>query len=430
MRGLVGAIQLTDRQTVVVLGAGVIGIATAYYLAKAGHAVTVIEQREAAGLETSFANGGLVTPSMSDPWASPGAPLMLLKWLGRENSPFLIRPRALPGLTAWGLKFLRQCNNTAWQRNTDIILRLSRFSHACLQDVTSSTDIEYDLNTRGTMHLFRDHFSMEAAQKTARVLAQLGVAHVNLTPKDCVALEPALSGQQDSIHGAIHYPDDDAGDAHKFSQKLAQVCASMGVTFRYGETVQEIETENGAIAVVKTDKARLPARACVVALGNGSARLLRPHSIKLPMYPVKGYSLTIPVDGWNNAPAVPFVDDGRKIGIVRIGDNIRVAGTAEFTGNDKSLNHARLFNLQAYFKALFPDCPNADRGIPWTGLRPTTPDGIPYLGSTPIEGLFINTGHGHLGWTMACGSASLVSDLVSGRTTTDIDLAGLTLDAR
>lgn len=421
---------MTNRRSVIVLGAGVIGVATAYFLARAGHAVTVVEQREAAGLETSFANGGLITPSMSDPWASPGAPLMLLKWIGRENSPFLIRPSALPGLTSWGLKFLGQCTTSAWQRNTATILRLTRFSHACLKEVTAETGIDYCLNSHGTMHLFRDQLSMESAQKVARILGELGVAHDTLTAQDCVALEPALTGQQDGIYGAIHYPDDEAGDAHQFSQRLAQVCERMDVTYRYGETVQQLEIEGGAISAVQTDVARLPADNCVVALGNKSASLLRPHGIKLPIYPVKGYSVTIPVDGWNSAPKVPFVDDGRKIGIVRIGETIRIAGTAEFTGNDTSLNEARLDNLKDYFNSLFPDCPHTDRGRVWTGLRPTTPDGIPYLGATKIGGLFLNTGHGHLGWTMSCGSAKVVSDLVSGNTASEIDLTGLTLDSR
>lgn len=421
---------MADQRSVIVLGAGVVGVASAYYLARAGHTVTVIEQREAAGLETSFANGGLITPSMSDPWASPGAPLMLLKWMGRENSPFLIRPGALPGLTTWGLKFLSQCTLGKWRRNTATILRLSRFSHACLKEVTAETRIDYRLNTRGTMHLFRDQLSMESAQKVARVLGELGVSHNTLNPQECIALEPALAAQQSDISGAIHYAGDEAGDAHQFSQQLAEICANSGVTFRYGETVQKLETEGGSITAVQTDKERLPAQCCVVALGNQSAPLLRPHGIKLSIYPVKGYSVTIPIDGWNGAPKVPFVDDGRKIGVVRIGDNIRIAGTAEFTGNDTSLNASRLENLKAYFTSLFPDCPHISLGRDWAGLRPTTPDGIPYLGSTNIGGLFLNTGHGHLGWTMACGSARVVSDLVSGKTASEIDMTGLTLDGR
>ena len=421
---------MTEQASVVVLGAGVIGIATAYYLARAGHKVTVVEQRESAGFETSFANGGLITPSMSDPWASPGAPLMLLKWIGREKSPFLIRPSALPGLTRWGLKFLGQCNQRAWQRNTETILRLSRFSQACLQEVTEETGLAYNLNSRGTLHLFRDQLSMESAQNVARVLGELGVTHHTLDPSACVELEPALSDQASEIAGAIHYTDDQAGDAHLFCQGLGQVCADMGVAFHYRETIQRLENDGGMFQAVVTDKSRIPASCCVVALGNQSAGLLRPHGIKLPIYPVKGYSVTFPIHGWNSAPNVPFVDDGRKIGIVRIGDNIRVAGTAEFTGYDTSLNASRLDNLRTYFMSLFRDFPHLDSGQDWTGLRPTTPDGVPCLGATNIRGLFLNTGHGHLGWTMSCGSAKLVADLVSGRHDCKIDMSGLSFDRR
>jgi D-amino-acid dehydrogenase len=421
---------MTDQTSVVVLGAGVIGIASAYYLARAGHHVTVVEQHESAGFETSFANGGLITPSMSDPWASPGAPLNLLKWMGRENSPFLIRPSALPGLTRWGLKFLGQCNQRDWERNTETILRLTRFSQACLQEVTEEAGLNYSLNRHGTLHLFRDRLSMESAQKVARVVGELGVSYSALDPSACVALEPALSDQENDITGAIHYPDDEAGDAHLFCQGLGQVCDDMGVVFHYGETIQRLENDGGAFQAVVTDKSRIPASCCVVALGNQSAALLRPHGIRLPIYPVKGYSVTLPIHGWNSAPNVPFVDDGRKIGIVRIGENIRVAGTAEFTGYDTSLNTRRLDNLKTYFMSLFPEFPHLDGGLDWTGLRPTTPDGIPYLGATNIRGLFLNTGHGHLGWTMSCGSAKLVADLVSGRQDSEIDISRLALYGR
>lgn len=421
---------MTEKRSVVVLGAGVIGVTSAYFLALAGHKVTVVEQHESAGLATSFANGGLITPSMSDPWASPGAPLKLLKWMGRENSPFLIRPGALPGLTLWGLKFLGQCNPRAWRHNTETILRLSRFSQACLKEVTAETGLDYCSNSRGTLHLFRDQLSMESAQKVARVLVELGVTHNALDATACIELEPALSGQADAITGAIYYPDDEAGDAHLFSQGLAKACSDMGVQFHYRETIQRLEVDDGVFKAVLTDQSRIPAACCVVALGNQSAGLLQPHRIKLPIYPVKGYSVTFPVQGWSSAPNVPFVDDGRKIGIVRIGENIRVAGTAEFTGYNTTLNASRLDNLKTYFMSLFPDFPHSNSGRDWTGLRPTTPDGIPYLGATDISGLFLNTGHGHLGWTMSCGSAKLVADLVSGHQESKIDLSGLTIGGR
>ena len=420
---------MADARHVVVLGGGVVGVASAWFLSRSGCRVTVVERREAAGLETSFANGGLVTPSMSDPWASPEIPGMILKWIGRENSPFLVRVGALPGLASWGLKFLRQCNQADWRRNTRNILRLSTFSHERLHELVRETGVDFESNPRGTLHLFRDPLSMEKTSRTAEMLRAFGVRSRTLDPAGCATLEPALRHQVDRIAGGIHYPDDEAGDAHLFTQRLAAVCASNGVEFRYGETVRRIEADGGKFSAVRTGAGRLAADACLVALGTESAARLRPLGIRLPIYPVKGYSVTFPVGGWNDAPAVPFADDGHKAGIVRIGDRIRVAGTAEFAGRDRTLNPKRIANLRSLFLSLFPDYPERSGGDAWTGLRPMTPDGLPYLGPTPVEGLFLNTGHGHLGWTMSCGSASIVADLIHGREA-GIDLTGMTLEGR
>ena len=411
------------------LGGGVVGIASAWFLARSGCRVTLVERRDGAGLETSFANGGLVTPSMSDPWASPGLPFLMLKWLGRENAPFLLRPRALPGLFSWGLRFIRECNQDAWRRNTEIILRLCSYSHECLREVVRETGVEYDSNPRGTLRLIRDRLSMEKTTHASEVLRDLGVRATTLDPEGCAELEPALRTQVDQLSGGIHYPDDEAGDAHLFTRRLAGICAALGVEFRYGEAVHAIEVEGGAFVRVRTDAGHVAGDACVVALGNASAALLRPFRMHLPIEPVKGYSITFPVDGWNDAPLVPFADDGHKVGIVRLGDRIRVAGTAEFAGHDTDLNAKRVAHLRDFFLSLFPGYPHRERGEGWTGLRPMTPDGIPYLGRTPVEGLYLNTGHGHLGWTMSCGSASVVADLICGRRP-DIDLEGMTLDGR
>lgn len=420
---------MADARHVVVLGGGVVGVASAWFLARSGCRVTLVERREAAGLETSFANGGLVTPSMSDPWASPEIPGMILKWIGREDSPFLVRVGALPGLAAWGLKFLRQCNQADWRRNTRNILRLSTFSHERLREVVRETGVDYESNPRGTLHLFRDPRSMEKTSRTAEMLRTFGVRSRTLDPAGCAALEPALRHQADGIAGGIHYPDDEAGDAHLFTRRLAAVCASDGVELRYGETVLHVEADGGRFSAVRTSAGRVAADACVVALGVESAARLRPLGVRLPVYPVKGYSVTFPVRGWNDAPVVPFADDGHKAGIVRIGDRIRVAGTAEFAGRDRTLNPKRVANLRNLFLSLFPGYPERSAGEAWTGLRPMTPDGLPYLGPTLVEGLFLNTGHGHLGWTMACGSASIVADLVDGRDP-GIDLAGMTIEGR
>ena len=420
---------MVDAKHVVVLGGGVVGVASAWFLARSGCRVTLLERREAAGLETSFANGGLVTPSMSDPWASPEIPGMILKWIGREDSPFLVRVGALPGLASWGLKFLRQCNQADWRRNTRNILRLSTFSHQCLHALVRETGVDFESNPRGTLHLFRDPRSMEKTNRTAETLRTFGLRSRTLDPAGCVALEPALRHQADRIAGGIHYPDDEAGDAHLFTRRLAAVCASNGVELRYGETVRSIEVDGGRFSAVRTNAGRVDADACLVALGAESAACLGPLGIRLPIYPVKGYSVTFPVGGWNDAPAAPIADDGHKAGIVRIGDRIRVAGTAEFAGRDRTLNPKRVANLRNLFLSLFPGYPERSAGEAWTGLRPMTPDGLPYLGRTPVEGLFLNTGHGHLGWTMACGSASIVADLIRGRDA-GIDLSGMTLEGR
>ena len=414
---------------VVVLGGGVVGVAAAWFLSRNGCRVTIVESREGAGLGTSFANGGLITPSMADPWASPGIPWLILKWLGRENAPFLVRIGALPGLVSWGVEFLRQCNRADWRRNTENILRLCTYSHERLREVVRETGVDYESNPRGTLHLFRDRRSIEQTSRTAEMLKELGVPSRPLDPSGCVELEPALRSQIDRIAGGIHYPGDEAGDAHLFSRRLAEACASEGAELRYGESVEAIEVAGGTFSGVRTSAGRVDADACVVALGTGSAALLRPLGIRLPIYPVKGYSLTFPVGGWNDAPVVPFADDGHKAGIVRIGDRIRVAGTAEFAGHDTTLTPRRIDGLRTFFLSLFPDYPDRSAGEAWTGLRPMTPDGLPYLGPTPVKGLYLDTGHGHLGWTMSCGSASLVADLVCGKRP-GIDLSGMTLEGR
>ena len=414
---------------VAVLGGGVIGVTSAWYLARNGCRVTLIERQHATGLETSFANGGLVTPSMSEPWASPDIPMLMLKWIGRETSPFLVRLRAVPGLASWGIKFLAQCKEERWRRNTGNVLRLCAFSHECLHALGRETDVDYRSNPRGTLRLLRDRVSLEKSNRTAEMLRNLGVRSRTLDPAGCVALEPALHDQIDRFAGGIHYPDDEAGDAHLFTQRLAGVCASAGVEFLHGESVQAIEVDAGKFNRIRTDKRCVEADACVVSLGTESAAPLRPLGVRLPIYPVKGYSITFPVGNWNGAPVVPFADDGRKMGIVRIGDRIRVAGTAEFAGRDKTPTPKRIGHMRDYFLTLFPDYPDAMAGAGWAGLRPMTPDGCPYLGPTPIEGLYLNTGHGHLGWTMACGSARIVADQICGRDP-GIDMTGLTLQDR
>ena len=414
-------------QRVLILGGGIIGVTSAYYLNRRGFHVTLVERRPKVGLETSFANGSLITPSMSDPWAAPGLPWKILKWIGREDSPFLLRARALPGLLSWGLRFLRCCDEATWRRNTGTIFRIARHSQEALRALSEETGIRYDLSRRGTLRLFRDSLSMENTKRSAEVVGAHGVSYTPLDRDACLHLEPALAPRIEQISGGIHFPEDDSGDAFKFAQALAELCREQGVEFRYGVTVRRLETAGGSISGVTTDGETLTADRYLVALGNGSAPLLRSLGIRLPIYPVKGYSATLTTEGWNNAPRVPMVDDGRKIGIVPLGDRLRVAGTAEFAGYDTALNPRRGASLIENMRELFPDCPNQESAQHWTGLRPTTPDGIPILGATPYGNLYVNSGHGHLGWTLSCGSAEALADLMIGRTP-GFELDGMTLD--
>jgi D-amino-acid dehydrogenase len=411
---------------VLILGGGVIGTTSAYFLARRGWQVTVVERQSGVGRETSFANGSLVTPSMSDPWAAPDLPWKLLKWMGREDSPFLVRPGAIPGMLSWGLQFLRNCNPGRWQRNTEIIFRMARYSQEVLRDVTAETGVAYDRASLGTLRLFRDEAALAAAKRSAADVGKVGISYRLLDADQCVLLEPALASARKKIAGGIHFPDDESGDAFKFTSALAEICRDAGVDFRFGVRIEAIDTAGDVVSGIMTDAGRLEAEHYLVALGSESAALLRPLGIKVPIYPVKGYSVTVPLDGWNAAPTVPLADDGRKMGIVRLGDRLRLAGTAEFTGFDTSLNPARGANLIAVLQDLFPDCPTTDQGQHWTGLRPMTPDGIPILGASSYRNLYLNLGHGHLGWTMACGSAKVLADLMAGAVP-DIDLSGMTV---
>jgi D-amino-acid dehydrogenase len=413
----------TSTPHVLVLGGGIIGTTSAWYLARAGCRVTLVERRPGVGLETSFANGSLVTPSMSDPWAAPGLPWQLLKWLGREDAPFLLRLRALPGLMSFGPAFLRNCTAARWRRNTETILRLTRYSQALLNELIGLTGIAYDGASLGILRLCRDPAALEHAE---RVAAAVGVSCRLLDAAGCARLEPAIAPAVDRIAGGIHFPDDQSGDAYKFTIALAELARDAGVGCRFGVAVQALETADGRVTGVITDQGRLEADRYLVALGCAGEGLLRPLGVEIPVYPVKGYSVTLELDGWNGAPQVPLVDSGRKLAIVRLGDRLRLAGTAELAGYDTTLNPARGVNLLDSLRTLLPAAPNFSTVRHWTGLRPMTPDGVPILGPTSYRNLFLNLGHGHLGWTMACGSGKLLADLLTGRPP-EIDLAGMTL---
>jgi D-amino-acid dehydrogenase len=400
--------------TTVVLGAGIVGVATAYRLAKEGDRVILVDRQPGAGLETSFANGGLVTPGMSDPWAAPGVPKLMLTQLGREDSPILLRLRAVPGMVAWGLSFLANCRPERWRRNTEAVLKLAVYSRDQLTELTEETGIRYDRCDRGNLRIYRDRMAFAKAAKAAAMYRELGQDVRQLDAGGAVALEPALAPVQGEIAGGIHYACDHSGDCHAFAQGLAGAATRLGVEFRTGTTVTGFEREGGRIAALATASGRIPGDRFVLAAGSYSTPLARSLGFELPVRPCKGYAATLPVDGWNNAPTMPVVDYDRKMAVNRLGSRVRLAGTAEFAGFDLSPNPARSASLLEGFRLLFPEYPGGEPQL-WHGLRPLCPDGRPVVGRSPVANLYINAGHGPLGWTLACGSAGLLADLMAGR---------------
>jgi D-amino-acid dehydrogenase len=407
---------------VVVLGAGLVGTATAYYLAEAGHEVVVVDRQPGIGLETSFANGGLVTPSTSDSWAAPGTPAKILKWLGRENAPLLLRLRAVPGLTGWGLRFLANCRAGPWRRNTEEVLALALYSMQAYRELLGRADLAFDRNPPGLLKLFRDAMSLDSATRAHRLYGELGVEARLLGAGECVEAEPALAPIRDRISGGVLYPDDESGDAFKFARELGRLAAAKGAEFRFDTAVTGLATEAGRLTAAATDGGPIGGDAFVLALGSYSRDLARRLGIHLPLYPGKGYSITVDVAGWNARPRLPIADDGRKMAVTPLGERLRVAGTVEFTGFDTRLNDVRGRMLVDGLDDILPDRPRDAPIEHWCGLRPMTPDGRPLIGRTRWGNLYVNTGHGPLGFTLACGSGRALADLIAGRRP-EIDLA-------
>jgi D-amino-acid dehydrogenase len=402
---------------VVVIGAGLSGVSSAWYLRAAGHDVTVVERREGPGLETSFANGGLVVPSQPDPWNAPGIVAKILHYLGKEDSPFLLRPSAVPGMIGWGVRFLMNSRPEPWKRNTLAAVALAQYSLANLRALRASTGLAYPFGANGTMKIFRDQAQIDAQIGFAKMLEPFGVPWRVLDRAGTIAAEPALAAIADQLTGAVLYPDDEYGDAHVFTRALAAKGAESGIVFRYGESVAGIELEGGACTGVRTDKGRIPADAVLLAAAAWTPTLAKQLGFRVWINPVKGYSASVPLEGWNNAPRMGVVDDGLKVAIAPFNGVLRLAGTAEFTGWAPEMNERRARNVLATGTSVLPDLAGqaARKGAKlWTGLRPVTPDGPPFVGATPVKGVFINAGHGPLGWTFACGSGKLAADLITG----------------
>ncbi len=403
---------------VIVLGAGVVGVAGAWYLARAGHEVTVVERRAQAGLETSFANGGQISAGHAEPWASPAVVPRVLRWLGREDAPMLFRPRADWAQWAWALGFLRECLPGRFERNMRELAGLALYSRRCLAALRAETGLQYDQLARGILHFCTEPRDFEALAAHAEAMRALGIAREVKSAAECLAIEPALGGSDLRIAGGVYTPQDESGDAFKFTQGLARLASARGVKFLYETALAAIETEGGRIAGLRLAGAARPlvADAYVVSLGSFSARLLAPLGIRVPIYPLKGYSITMPLAPGARAPSVSLTDEGFKIVISRLGDRLRAAGTAELAGYDASLNPVRGAAIAARVRRLFPAL-GATEGIEhWAGLRPATPNNVPLIGRTRFANLFLNTGHVTLGWTLACGSGQAIADLVSGRT--------------
>lgn len=413
---------------VIVLGAGVVGTTTAWYLAEAGHQVTVIDRQPSAGMETSFANGGQISPCHAEPWANPAVLLKLAKWLGREDAPLVFRfKRWDPALWAWGLRFLANCPPGRTEINTARTLRVALYSRTCLQQLRPQLGLKYDHLTRGILHVYTEGTDFDHAVAAAQTMAKYGLDRQVQTPEQCCAVEPALTAASPKLAGGIYTPDDESGDAHLFTQELAAKALAAGVEFQWNTTITAIEKSGDSIDAVVTDKGRVTGDAYVLALGSFSPLMVHSLGLNLPIVPAKGYSLTVPVGEHLGAPTVSITDDARKIVLTRLGQRLRIAGTAEMAGWDLSMTELRWRMQLDRAQELFPDGGDYDRAEPWAGLRAVTPDSVPILGPTPMKNLWLNTGHGTLGWTMACGCGRILADLISGKTP-EISLDGLSMD--
>ena len=411
---------------VIVLGSGVIGLTSAYYLAKQGAKVTVIDRQSGAAQETSFGNAGQISPGYSTPWAAPGIPVKAIKWLFEAHAPLAIKLDGSLWQLNWMLQMLKNCQADRYAINKERMVRVAEYSRDCLRALREDTGIAYENRSQGKLQIFRKPSQLEAVYQDIEVLKETGVAFKLIeNGKDLSHIEPALSHVSEQLVGGLHLPNDETGDCFLFSQALADKAKSMGVTFLYNQSIEQLLVEGGTVTGVMVNGQRLTADRYVLALGSYSRELVKPLKLDLPVYPVKGYSLTVPIVDSNFAPQSTVLDETYKIALTRFDQRIRVGGMAELSGFDLSLNPKRRATLEMVTNNLFPggDLPQASF---WTGLRPMTPDSTPIIGATRYPNLFLNTGHGTLGWTMACGSGKLISDLVLNQTP-DINTEGLSL---
>ncbi|MFQ2546194.1 D-amino acid dehydrogenase [Aeromonas caviae] len=411
---------------IVVLGGGVVGVTSAWYLAKAGHKVTLLERRDGVALETSHANAGQISPGYASPWSAPGIPLKAAKWLLQKHAPFTVRPTSDPFQLRWMLKMFANCTPAAYAVNKGRMVRLAEYSRDCMKQLRGELALDYEGRQLGTLQLFRSQAQLDASQRDIAVLEEYGVPYQSLNADGCEEVEPALARVRGKVVGGLRLPGDETGDCFRFTQALADEARRLGVNFVFNCAIDEVEIAKGRAVAVRAGEQRFQADAIVCALGSYGTSFLRPLGIELPVYPVKGYSLTLPMTDAEGAPRSTVLDETYKVAITRFDERIRVGGMAELSGFNLALNPRRHDTLAMVVRDLFPQGGNLEQATFWTGLRPMTPDGTPLVGPSPIPGLWLNTGHGTLGWTMAAGSGQLLSDLISGNTP-DISDEGLTL---
>ena len=412
---------------VLILGSGVIGVTSAYYLARAGHEVTVVDRQPEPALETSFANAGEVSPGYSSPWAGPGVPVKAVKWLLMKHGPLVIRPKLDPVMWVWLLKMLRNCTSARYAVNKSRMIPIAEYSRDSLRDLRRDIGIQYDERSQGTLQLFRYQAQLDGTAEDIAVLKQYGVPFEVLSREGCIAVEPALAGVKEKFVGGLRLPQDETGDCHMFTQALAKHAQALGVRFMFNTSIDRIVAEGARVSGVATSAGLLQADAYVLALGSWSSRLAAPLGISLPVYPVKGYSITVPIKDASGAPESTVMDESYKVAITRLGDRIRVGGTAEISGYSDKLYDARRATLDHSLTDLFPRGGDLTKATFWSGLRPMTPDGPPVIGRTHYANLHLNTGHGTLGWTMSCGSGRVLADMLSGKKP-DIDVSALSVE--
>ena len=399
---------------VVILGSGVIGVTSAYYLARAGHDVTVIDRQPAPALETSFANAGQISPGYASPWAAPGIPLKAMKWMLQRHAPLSIRPDGTTFQLKWMWNMLQNCTAERYATNKERMVRLAEYSRDCFKTLRDEAGITYESRQRGTMQLFRTEQQFASAAKDMQVLEDSGVPYELLTRDQLGTAEPALAAAGDKLVGALRLPNDETGDCQLFTTRLAVMAEALGVKFRYNTPIDRLAVSGNSITGVHCGAELIQADSYVVALGAHSTTLLA-SLVDIPVYPMKGYSITVPITNAAKAPVSTILDETYKIAVTRFDDRIRVGGMAEIAGFDLRLNPRRRATLEMVVNDLFPGAGDTAQATFWTGLRPMTPDGTPIVGRTPLANLFLNTGHGTLGWTMSCGSAQMLADLMSAR---------------